>query len=375
ARTAALLSDAERAGAKSIRLFLGKPSSARLSELCQTLVERGPFHFPTSVGLWLCRVPGDDDLDAIERAFDGSIHVSLIPPDEHVPALGPGVLAAERAALRHLAARVANSKKLWLDVWVMDGRDAEALRTDINAGPRVKVSSGAVWSMTRPGDGATTTLARVREATAHVWTFYAARLLSPALARLLAPFRFLDEVADDLDALDPPSAPELVPFHTAILRAWKMHRLPTIEGLAFDAVPVALSAPATRRAAEGTRYAGDLTVAVLSTVRPVGPAIALVEHIDHRGVRLEAQIPALPAGCDALALVPRGDGPSTPAWLEAMSRSGLAVMRAPPDARSCVLRIDLRVQDARAFLLEAEGEPLRRGVADVGYFSAPKVPK
>lgn len=372
-RTAELLRDAARAGAKSLRLIVGKPPPARLTELIRCLEASGPHRFTGSIGLWLCRAPGDEDLDALERAFDARVYLSFTPPDEHVPAPPPAVLAAERSALRRMAARVERSTKLWLDVWVTAGQDAGALRAELGSGERVTVNSGAVWSMSRPGDGVTATLAQVRAAVAPLWTFYAARLLSPALARLLAPFRYLDEVAEGLDDLAPPGEPELASMHAALQRAWRAHRLPTIADLAFDAVPIALSRPAEAREAEGTRFAGDLAVAAPGSARALGAPFPLVARADHRGMALDAPVPALPAGCQALAIVPRGAGPTSPAWLDAMSRRGLVVLRAP-DARPCRMRIDLRVQDARAFLLDAEGAPLRRGVADLAYFRAPSAP-
>jgi hypothetical protein len=228
--------------------------------------------------------------------------------------------------------------------------------------------------MSRPGDGATTTLAAVREAVQHVWTFYAARLLSPALAHLLAPFHFLDEVDDGLDDLAPPAEGELLPFHAAILRSWRRHHMPSLEGLAFDAVPVSLTPAPLARSAEGTRWGGDLGLAAPSTTRALGPAHALAQILDHRGVALECGLGALPTGCEAIAIVPRGEGPSDQAWLDAIGRRGVLIARAPAasfapaPAPAVRLRIDLRVQDARVFLLGEDDAPLRRGVAELGYF-------
>lgn len=362
-RTAELVRASEQAGARNLRLILGKPSQRRLSETIDALAASGPYRFGSTVGFYLCRAPTDEELDALDRGFDSPVALSMVPPEEHVPALSPARLEEERAAWRRVAAHVSRSRNLRLDVWATAGRDTHALRDELGAhdAERLSVSSGAVWSMTRPTDGVDTTLGAVRAAVADVWTFYAARLLSPALARLLAPFRFLDEVDEGLDTLSPPSSPDLAPFHEAIQRSWLAHRLPTLAGLSFDLVPVAVGPARPRRDAEGTRYRGDL--AVVERARAVGSAVPLEAKLDHRGVALETLL-SIPRSCDGLALVPRG------APIEAFEPQGLVALLAPPagDAR---LRVDLRVQDARAFLLDGAGEPVRRGVADLSYFRAP----
>jgi len=366
ARTAELVRVAERAGARNLRLIVGKPSPRRLSEMIDGIVASGPYRFGSALGLYLCRAPSDEELDALDRAFDSPVTLSMVPPEEHVPALSPARLEEERAAWRRVAARVSRSRNLRLDVWATAGRDTAELQEDLGArgNERVSVSSGAVWSMTRPTDGGQSTLAAVRAAVADVWTFYAARLLSPVLAHLLAPFRFLDEVDDGLDTLSPPRAHELLPFHETIQQSWRTHRLPTLPGLSFDAVPVAVARGPSRREAEGTRYRGDF--AIVESARAVGAAAPLEPQVDHRGVSLEARL-AVPADCDGLAIVPRGASTTSQVWVDALAARGLVVLRAPK-AGNARLRIDLRVQDARGFLLDDDGEPLRRGVADLSYF-------
>lgn len=361
ARTTELVRIAERSGTRNLRLVVGKPSPRRLTELIDALAASGPYRFGSAVGLYLCRAPSDEELDALDRAFDSPLTLSMIPPEEHVPALSPASLEEERAAFRRVAARVSRSRNLRLDVWATTGRDTAALRADLGGNEQVSVSSGAVWAMTRPTDANERTLEAVRAAVADVWTFYAARLLSPALAHLLAPFRFLDEVDDGLDALPPPHARELLPFHDAIQRSWRTHRLPTLPGLSFAAVPVTVGR--SRREAEGTRYRGEF--AVVDAAHAVGAAVPLETHFDHRGVWLEARL-ALPHDCDGLAIVPRD------ASLDALAARGLVVLRTA--SGGVRLRVDLRVQDARAFLFDEDGEPLRRGVADLSYFREPHRP-
>jgi hypothetical protein len=375
-RVAELVEEAQRVDARNLRLIVGKPSPRRITELAEGLAARGPFRFGSAIGFYLCRAPSESDLDALESAFDSPVALSIVPPEEHVPPLSPERLDEERAAWQRVAARVSRSKNLRLDVWATAGTDTGPIRAALGAegNARVSVSSGAVWNMSRPGDGATTTLAAVREAVQHVWTFYAARLLSPALAHLLAPFHFLDEVDDGLDDLAPPAERELLPFHAAILRSWRRHHMPSLEGLAFDAVPVALAPAPLSRSAEGTRWGGDLGLAAPTTARSLGPGHPLAQILDHRGVALECALGSLPAGCEAIAIVPRGEGPTDQAWLDAMGRRGVLIARAPASspspaaAPSVRLRIDLRVQDARVFLLDADDAPLRRGVAELGYF-------
>lgn len=371
-RTAALVRDAERAGARNLRLIVGKPSQRRISEMVAALAAQGPYRFGSEVGLYLCRPPSDEELEALERAFESPVTLSIVPPEEHVAALSPARLEEERAAWRRVATRVASSRNLRLDVWAMVGRDGPAMREDLGSpnSERVSVNSGAVWSMTRPSDGQATSLATARAAVAEIWTFYAARLLAPSLARLVAPFRFLDEVDEGLDELPMPDAAALAPFHAAVQRSWRTHRLPTFPGLAFEAVPVAIGHADTRSAAEGTHYRGELAVVAASNARALADAVPLVELIDHRGVSLEAWFPTLPADCDAIAILPRGSAPTSDAWLRAVSVHGLVVLRVldAPTSAPMRLRIDLRVQDARVFLLDAAGEQLHRGVADLAYF-------
>ncbi|MBI2392090.1 MAG: cobalamin B12-binding domain-containing protein [Deltaproteobacteria bacterium] len=369
-RTAALVHLAERAGSRNLRLIVGKPSPRRISEMIGAIAAAGPYRFGSAIGIYLCRAPSDDELDALERAFDSPVTISVVPPEEHVPALSPARLEEERAAWRRVAARVSQSRNLRLDVWATAGRDTAALREDLGSpgSERVSVSSGAVWSMTRPADGAATSLATVRAAVADVWTFYAARLLAPALAHLLAPFRFLDEVDDRLDDLPPPSAPALLPFHETIQRSWRAHRLPTLPGLSFDAVPVAFEGGRMRREGEGARFQGDLSI--VEAARVVAAATPLEVCLDHRGVALEAWLAPLPTGTDAIAIVPRGAAPTSQAWVDAVGARGIVVLRPPATSERVRLRVDLRVQDARVFLIDENDEPRRRGVADLAYFRA-----
>lgn len=378
-RTAELVRDAERVDARNLRLIVGKPSPRRISEMVAALTAQGPYRFGGAVGIYICRPPSDDELEALDAAFESPVTLSIVPPEEHVPALSPTRLDEERDAWRRVAARVSHSRNLRLDVWATAGRDAPALREALGSpnSERVSVSSGAVWSMTRPSDGHATSLSAARAAVADIWTFYAARLLSPSLARLLAPFRFLDEVDDGLDDLPAPDSEALVPFHEAMQRSWRTHRLPTLPGLAFDAVPVAVGGTPTRSAAEGTRYHGDLVVAEASSARALAGAVPFVEVIGHRGVSLEAQFRALPADCDGIAILPRGSVTTSVSWMRAISAHGLVVLRTSEVLRGLPtnLRIDLRVQDARVFLLDTARGQLRRGVADLAYFRDTQSPR
>ncbi len=371
-RTAELVRDAESADARNLRLIVGKPSPRRISEMIAALAADGPHRFGSAVGIYICRPPSDGDLDALERAFESPVTLSVVPPEEHVPALSPTRLEEERAAWRGVAERVSRSRNLRLDVWATAGNDAAALREDLGSADseRVAVSSGAVWSMTRPSDAQVTPLVDVRAAVADVWTFYAARLLAPSLARLLAPFRFLDEVDGGLDELPAPHCAALLPFHEAMQRSWRAHRLPTFPGLAFDAVPVALESASTCDTAEGTRYRGELVVAQASAVRALADAVPLRAIVDHRGVALDTCLPALPSDCDAIAIAPRGSAVTTQSWLRTIGERGLVILRVSnvPTDLSTRLRIDLRVQDARVFLLDMAEQQLGRGVADLAYF-------
>ncbi len=249
----------------------------------------------------------------------------------------------------------------------MSGRGGDPRRD------RVKVSSGAVWSVTRPTDGAAPlTLDGLREALEPIWTFYAAQLASPSLARLLAPFELLDEIAADV-AAEVPHAPGLEALRTRLLASFAAHHVATFPGLGLAVVPVRLARPAATDARFGrTRLAGALALASPGAAQPhpEAPSAALRLRIDHRGVHLEGECPAPPPGA-TLALVPteaEGQLPAA-AWVERLAADGLVVLALPPLAGAPALDLGVHLQVQRlAVEARASGALVAAGAADLGYF-------
>jgi hypothetical protein len=305
----------------------------------------------------------------------------MIPPEEHVPTLKPKQLDREDRAWFRVAHEVSASNHLLLDVWNTTRGQFERTRTafaEQSAGPRVKVSFGAVWSVTRPTDtGEKHSFEAVRDAVQPLWTFYLARLLSPALARLLEPFAYLDELDVDPDHLPRPNG-VLAPFFDIVSASWKAHRLPTLPGLAFSMVRLTpeLHAPPGREAA-GTRTHGHLVALAPHTFSfSDAPSSDLDVIRDAAGIRLTGTLP----GADVAhlqAFVPRLPGQAS---LDAETRKHfedwplLAVpLPASPlgsDGQPEPLHISvlLRAQEAYVYVVTATGRTMSRGRSDIRYF-------
>jgi hypothetical protein len=123
---------------------------------------------------------------------------------------------------------------------------------------------------------------------------------------------------------------------------------------------------------EGTYVSGALAFALAEELDVLGPSIPLEEQMDHRGVDLRGRFSSLPAAAHALAILPRPfDGsPIDSAWLATVGGAAGALVIDLAEHASDVreLVVHLRVQDARAFALNASGEQVTRGVATLRYF-------
>lgn len=377
-RLADLIERAAQLGLRNVRLFLAKPPDRTLTELLRELADRGPFGFDSTIGLYLCTAPSLEDLELLERAFTSPVALSMIPPEEHVPRLKPRRLELERARWRAAAARIAASPTLTLDAWTTTTVSLAQVREALGAAPeatRVKVSYAAVWAVTRPVDGRAVPFDRVREAALPVWTFYAARALSPALAKLLEPYRWLDE----LDALAENTGPvvEDRPLHgfvSAMRRSFERDHLPLLPELAWAVVPV------TRwdrsASAGGVSLHGALARARVRAAALAQPATSLAFERDHRGVTLRAEFPDL-AGVTALAFVPlerAGTYPSA-TELDAIAGADVVAVVLPRSSGPLRLEVVVRVQETHVAVIDGRGELVARGRADLGYFRVPKQPR
>jgi hypothetical protein len=372
------LKRAEALGLRNLRLVVGKPPAETLSELLSTLASAGPYRFPTTAGFYLCTPPTSADLKVLEAAFANRVVISMVPSQYHVPAVAPALLAEEMAAWRAAAEHVARSRNLGLDVWAMDADGLTGLRRAFGAEgtSKVTVSLGAVWHVTRPTDGARAGLADVLVSMQPVWTIYAARLLSPALARLLAPFRLLDEIDRAPEDLTRPDEP-LASYFDRLMQSWRDHHLPMLPDLTFSALPLSLEAThrLVRRAA-GVQYRGAMGIAPPGSFALLdAPAVPLVERTDHGAVRLSSSLSFRETG-DALGFVPHPVGGAastpTPEWARSLGAHGLAVVEVPRGMRqSITLQVTLRVQEAEVALLDISGKPVARARADLSYVRPP----
>lgn len=379
---AALVRRAEGMRLRNLRLFLGKPPRKKLNELLRGLAAAGPYRFDSTVGFYLCRPPAVEDLALLEAAFPRAT-ISMVPPSEHVPGPRPRELAEEEQQWRQVAAHVAVSDTLSLDAWTTVRGKIERAREVLGIAAntsRVKVGSGAVWSVTRPCDGACTgsSFEAVEEAVQPLWTFYAARLLSPALAELLEPFRFLDELEAEPPIASRPPGPMGV-FFDRLTDNWRRHRLPTLPGLEFRLCRLRTRADSLPRAPHGPH--GPSFSGVLGYV-PAGQfeleatqATVLGARMDHRGVELSGALPGGPG--EVVGIFPSLEQPSADEeWLRAVSSAGVVALRVGSlptpllDAGEPPLqvRVLLRVQEAHVGVFNGAAEPLARGAANLGYF-------
>lgn len=380
-RLASLLERAARLGLRNLRLFVGKPSDRALTALLEELAARGPFRFATTVGIYLCTAPARSDLELLERAFSTPVALSMIPASEHVPRSRAPRLALEEARWREAAAYIASSSTLTLDAWTTTSGAVDAVRTALGTRadtPRVQISCASVWAVTRPVDGRDVPFDDVRRAAAGVWSFYAARVLSPALAELLAPYRLLDELDASAEDAEPAEPGPLAGFLDVIRTSFSRDRLPLLPELAFAVVP--LERPRVTKAA-GVRLHGRLA-ALRATAGELrarrGEWATLRVTRDHRGVTGHASL-APPAGTRALALVPLERAGAAPgdAALEAIATRGLIAITLPAPTSATSLALDLelvlRVQEVHVAVGDAGGV-LARGRGELGYFRAVEPP-
>ncbi|MBL6976117.1 MAG: radical SAM protein [Deltaproteobacteria bacterium] len=370
------LKRAESLGVENLRLIMGKPTPAHLSSLTAAMAEAGPFRFGSNVGFYLCTPPGPTDITALDHAFANPVAISVVPPEEHVPPPGADVVEREVAAWHEAARLAARSRWIQMDVWAVSDEQFGRLRRDFRDADarRVKVSYAAVWHVTRAGDPADTPFQRVREAMEPVWTFYMARLLSPPLAALLEPFRYLDEMDRDPSGLPNPGN-ALTPFHRVFMDNWRRHKMPTLPGLTFHVVPVRLAAGSRLAANQaGTRFKGALRAGPPGTIEILHGAdpVKLSLELDHDGIRLTGPCPRAD-DAQGVAFVPDHPDPAQApsGWRDTMASLGLAVLTFPRGTRpnrGANLRLTLRVQDLTVAILDESGDVLCRGRADLGYF-------
>lgn len=377
----AMLQRAEREQVEGLRLILGKPSPARLSQMVGALRGLQLKRLPSAVGLFLCTPPTPEDLAILEHVFPTGLHISLVPPTEHLPLMSQRTLAKELGAWENAARYVAGSERLRLDIWT----DGElAIKTPAQAikdagGHHAKVSRSTVWHMFRMVDRPDSPdWDEVRSAVRPIWTFYASRLLSPTLAALLAPYHMLDEL-DDPPADDGTAPALLADARRRLEISWQTTHLPTLPDMVWWALPTGLTGELDAKdARSNVAYQGNLGRSrATRDIRPMLRRMRPMDTtIDDTGVRLSAPIDG---PCDGVVLLPWPSGKGRPDgdWLDLLAGDGLCALDlrdVPTDRRAgngMQIQVVLRVQDAGIALLDADGTPLARGRADMNYYWKP----
>ncbi len=390
-RVAELVRTAAADNQRNLRIFMAKPSATWLKRTIAALYETGPHPLTSAIGLYLCTPPDAEDLQRLDAAFTEKVTVSFVPPAQYFPPLTPEQIDQLEQRWKVAAEAVAGSQNLELDVWTTRPSDLEQTRALLPKSDRVRVSSGAVWQSTRPVDGAVPPFATLFAAMQPVWTFYAAKVLSPSLAKLLAPFQFLDEIDESLTAVPCP-AERLSAFHQVMAAAWLRHKLPVFAELQWSLLPVALAPqdrapprpPGAQR--QPTRTAQDVRLwgaAVLLTPEQLRRGTLLEPfawpcELDHRGPGFDAAVP-LSAGVTHLALLPHlpGQNPQDLEWVrQVLLPDGLVALELPR-LSTAPLRCQgvLRLQEMRLALVRGDGQVVAQGRAELGYFTAVPPPR
>ncbi|MGM0578423.1 MAG: hypothetical protein ACQEXJ_22045 [Myxococcota bacterium] len=363
---------AEELGVRQLRLFMGKLPPRLLRDYTAALAEAGPMRFDDGIGVFLCSPPAIEDLDAFERAFENGIDISAVPPAEHVPTPGPVRLKSEMERWRAAAERVDGSHGLRMEFWTEDADAHEALLAAI---PMVSERTGSKrsspWDVFRPRDGQPLPpLDTLSDSMKPLWTFYAARLLSPALASMMAPLRDLDDIDIAPPAHPAPEGP-LRGYWDEVVEQWDRVRLAIMPGLRFSAVPIATTGRLARPSGSSPLLAGRAGVARPVHVRSMSldAPIALEPFIDEARVTLMGR-GTLPDGFDGLAIVPHPpDGsPLDAGFLRRLSPSGLLTLTVPRDVGAFELDIRLLFQTATLVCTGADGQVVSAGRADLEFY-------
>ena len=125
-------------------------------------------------------------LKRMEEVLPNGVALSLIPPTEHYPPLPASVLAAEMEMWLQAAEYIGNSRqRMHLDIWTdMDSSICDfQVKLKNMVGANGQLSRSTVWHMSRiTDDPEGSNWREVSDAVKPIWTFYAAKLLSPILS-------------------------------------------------------------------------------------------------------------------------------------------------------------------------------------------------
>lgn len=357
-------------GLRQISLFLGRIPASVLREHSLALARAGPFPFEL-VRLFLCTPPACEDLDALERAFGGLVNLSAVAPAEHVPPPDSRSLAAQMTGWRRAAERIERSGRIDLELWHSEVTTAAAMDEAISPTlRRTRKSLASPWALLRPTDGLPLPGLDELSATMEpLWTFDAARLLTPPLAASMAPFGDLDDLKADPTEWSAGEGPLRGYWEEAIAQ-WKKVRLALLPSLRFSIVP-ARTVLRLQNAAETIRLAGRAGIVFPQHLGGVfAPASApLVTRVDEARVHLGGEVEA-PAEANALLVVPHPPGPETfgHEWVAAIAPWGLLALVIPPGRGTVALTVSLFLKRA-ALVAVRDGATIASGRADMHFFS------
>lgn len=335
----------------NLRLVIGKPSSKALAGYFEALGSEKLSGFPTLVGIYLCSPPDISTLKRMEEVLPNGVALSLIPPTEHYPPLPASVLAAEMEMWLQAAEYIGNSRqRMHLDIWTdMDSSICDfQVKLKNMVGANGQLSRSTVWHMSRiTDDPEGSNWREVSDAVKPIWTFYAAKLLSPILSDLLEPYQFLDNIEDPMPVVSPPPGP-LKAINQRIVERWNEINLATIPDLEWWVLPVELTGKLDRTAADSTTaYIGDFGLGDLQThiCSTCSPPVQMPAIVDYKGVRLRTKLKTDATG---LALLPglQDVSPLQESWREQTLKRGVPVIdlrktNAQPGERPREYRIEV----------------------------------
>lgn len=362
---------------KNLRLVIGKPNNITLGEYFKALESDKLSDITTVIGIYLCTPPDISTLKIMEKVFPNGVTLSVIPPTEHYPPLSASVLAAEMERWIEAAKYVANSRQLQLDIWTdMDSSicDFQVKLKEI-VGARGHLSRSTVWHMSRiTDDPKGSNWSEVSEAVKPIWTFYAAKLLSPILSDLLVPYQFLDNIDEPMPVVTPPPGP-LEAINQRIVDKWNEIALPTIPDLKWWVLPVEFTGKLNRTVENSkTIFIGDLGLGNLqSHIRSTSsPPVQMDTVVDYKGVRVRTKLKTDARG---LALLPglQDFNPSHESWCELTLERGVPIIdlrkkdsQLGGSPREYRIEVIFRVQSAQITVLDEQGNVLANGRADLG---------
>lgn len=360
----AAIRQAAETGTEHFRIVAGKPSPRRFNELLATIASGGPYAFRSQVGVFACTPPAAELAQPLAAAFPSGIVMSTTHPTDQVPSLDAAASREEWARWLQFSAATEGTPHNGVEVWALRRETLRAAARDMQNNTRTRVTDAGAWEVVRPMDGrAPADFEEVREAVRGHFSFVAARLLSPALARMLAPYGWLDDVEAD---------PELGRFEGALEIArqiaadnWCRHRIPSFPDLKLWCAPIPRDQLLRRDArAFGNLAHDDGHFAWVGSAVPTSAFVEMQLEQCHDAARAWAEVPA----ADTLLIVPCPIGALSEQWLQTVSADGLFALQLPPGPDS-PLRVDLLLAlNALTVTASRDGAEVAMGRSDPGFY-------